>query len=165
MKKPVKLKPKKKVFVPEIQVNKNEKLINPKNGSTSFGFVEITDSSPSLIEGEIFLPHGEAYSYRNGFGAEHIWRKHANDMKAAGFETRDDVSAYVAEIIREGSLVQSEFDKHGEAQDLKVVRNPIGLAILKYKGRPNFGFYQVITAFRKDDPDGNVVGTIRDKIM
>lgn len=83
-------------------------------------------------------------------------------MKAAGFPEKSDVPAFVAEIIREGSRVQSEFDNQGKPQDLKVIRGAIGLAILKYKGRPNHGFYQVITAFRQNTPNGVIVGTIRE---
>lgn len=140
----------------------NNILPHPSNANNSFGNVPAKIFKDITIPGgEIFLKHGRHKGPNRGFGAEHIWAEHENEMKDAGFLTLQDVPAYVATIVSQGATLYCEFGGFRGFQKLSVVRTNAGTAILEFKGEINSGHYSVVTAYSKKYANGTRVGNVR----
>lgn len=82
----------------------NQFLIHPQTDGISFGHVPGMKSRGLMIPaGDIRLSPGKHWGPNKGWGAVHIWTEHALEMEKRGFETYQDVPAYVATIIRQGT--------------------------------------------------------------
>jgi hypothetical protein len=145
---------------------KNTRLINPKTGTFVFGLIEIPKQSRwnTIPGGEIFLLQGRHIAVNKGYGVEHIWTAHENEMRSAGFSSKVDVPAYVSRIIHAGAGVHCEFSQIRQDQKLTVVRSPHGTAVLELRRprNPNENpFYSILTAYSKNNANGTRVGTVR----
>lgn len=136
-----------------------ETIIPHPSGSDTYGRVMERKSSGVLIPGGlIFLKRGR-YG-RGGYGARHVWERHRKEMEKAGFESEDDVAAYVATIVCPGTPL---FYEHGHMRQMRVtvVRGVLGTAILEHKPwDPTGPCYSVLTAFGQRNAIGSRIGSI-----
>ena len=136
-------------------------ILHP-DGEYKFGTL-VEMRAPGLIipSGDIFLFRGRHSGPNRGFGKEHIWAEHEQEMSALGFNTSEEVPKYVAMIIQKGTPVF--FGDHSW-RSLKVmaVRSRIGTAIVEYRQpRDSAGIWSVVTAFSGTRTHGTRVGTVR----
>jgi hypothetical protein len=132
------------------------------SGCPAFGMLEEM-RAPGLIipSGEILLFRGRHTGPNRGFGVEHIWSEHAQEMCTAGFNSYDETPTYVATIIRQGTPVF--FGDHSwRSLRVMAVRSKIGTAIVEFRQpREASGIWSIVTAFSGTRTHGTRVGTVR----
>lgn len=142
----------------------NKRLISPVSNDCIFGHVEGRTIKGIIIpSGPIYLKEGKHFGPNRGFGVEHIWAEHRVEMAALGYETKNDVANYVADIVRPGSSIYCEFDNIRAGLKLTVIRTVIGTAILQHQEKGD-SHYSVLTAFSRKTANGTLIGSIRAKI-
>lgn len=118
---------------------------------TSQGFV--------IEGGEIHLPEGRHFGPNNGFGAAHIWAEHAKEMAKQGFQSHDEVPAYVASIVKQGTPLVFG-GPLGRQVRLIAVRSRTGMAILELRMQRDALFWAVVTAYAGNKTHGTRVGAV-----
>ena len=140
----------------------NQFVLKPNTQSVSFGNIsEHTSKGTTIPAGEIRLRNGKHFGVNRGFGVEHIWAEHQKEMLNSGFESKEDVPAYVASIVTEGASVYSDFSAMRGAQKLTVVRTKVGMAVLEYRTEGEDSFYSIVTAYSQKTAHGIQIGTVR----
>lgn len=145
------------------QGNKNAPVDHPVNGGLSFGYIpEINHRGEVIPGGEIHLRVGRHHGPNRGFGINHIWLEHANELRRLGYEGKDGVIQFVADIIVAGASLYSEFACMRGNHRVSVLRSSKGLAILEPKrlGRSDEFIHSVVTAFPKGQARGVLVGNV-----
>jgi hypothetical protein len=138
----------------------NVLLPHPTNGTLHYGrILAVTSRGVFIPGGPVVLKVGK-HRDPGGFGAEHIWGKHAVELVKIGYAVPEDVPKYVAEIVRPGSPVHCEFDTLRDTR-VTVVRTTHGVAVLRYEDIAG-GRYSVITAFAQRNAHGTRIGTVGD---
>lgn len=122
------------------------------SGAPSFGKLEQM-RAPGLFmpAGEILLFRGRHTGPNRGFGIEHIWSEHADEMRSAGFISYEETATYVASIIRQGTPVY--FGDHSwKSLRVMAVRSRIGTAIVEYRQpREASGIWSIVTALAEQE--------------
>jgi hypothetical protein len=139
----------------------NQFLTHPVTGGVSFGNVDEMRMVHTIIPaGEIRLSTGKHIGPNHGWGASHIWAEHASEMKARGLQTYEEVPAYVAMIIKQGTPL---FFEGGQMRQIKLmgVRARTGTAILQFIDRREGPIWSVVTAFSGVRTHGTRVGAVR----
>ncbi|UUA75275.1 hypothetical protein [Cellvibrio sp. QJXJ] len=139
-------------------ITKNTKIIHPVTGVHEFGAIpEIIKPEKKLhIEGgNIYLKHGEHIAKNRGFGVNHIWIEHSDQLIKLGYSTIDDVPRYVSEIIVAGASIHV-----ADYRRPTVLRSAKGIVILELKLVGNSCEYSVVTAYPQKYAHGSIVGNI-----
>lgn len=138
-----------------------QNLINPITGSIYFGIIPpLKLSGVMRPEGQIVLPMGRHVGPSRGFGANHIWAEHQNEMLQAGWTIFDHVPAYVASIVRTGTPLYFEGASYRNTR-LIAVRSSTGTAILELREQRDEVIWSVVTAFSGNKTHGTRVGAVR----
>jgi hypothetical protein len=135
-------------------------LTHPQNGGVCFGnVVEMNSRGIIIPAGEIRLASGKHHGPNRGWGAAHIWAEHAREMEKRGFLTYEDVPAYVARIIRQGTHLYYD-GAHMRQTRLMGVRTPVGMAVLEFRNQRDEPIWSVVTAFSGTKMHGTRVGAV-----
>jgi hypothetical protein len=134
---------------------------HPEGGFKFGALVEMRAPGTVIPAGDIFLFRGRHTGPNRGFGMDHIWAEHEQEMLTAGFNAYQEVPAYVATIIRQGTPVF--FGDHSwRSLRVMAVRSSSGTAIVEYRQpRESAGIWSIITAFSGTRTHGTRVGTVR----
>lgn len=137
----------------------NTLIIHPTNGTYYFGMIPEKIVRGILVPGAPIVLKLGRHSGRGGFGARYIWARHEKEIRAKGHTCIEDVSKYVAEIVRPGSPIFCEF---AQLRDMRVtiVRTSIGVAVLEHKEMGDDRHYSVVTAFAQRNAHGTRIGTV-----
>jgi len=139
----------------------NQFLTHPEHGGIRFGDVpEMKSRGFVLLGGEIRLQMGRHIGPHRGWGANHIWAEHQLEMERKGFLSYEDVPAYVASIVREGTPLVFDGQTFGHIK-LMAVRATAGMAVLGLRERREGPIWTVITAYDSNKPHGTRVGAVR----
>ncbi len=139
----------------------NQFLTHPQTGGICFGnVVEMKTRGAIIPAGEVRLISGRHVGPNRGWGAAHIWAEHALEMEERGFLTYEDVPAYVATIVRQGTPL---FFDGGQMRQIRLmgVRATTGTAVLEFRDRREGPIWSVVTAFSGVRTHGTRVGTVR----
>lgn len=141
--------------------HKNTFVLNPESDSFVYGSVpEINFRDDSFVGGDIFLRHGEHRGPNRGFGVVHIWAEHEKDLRKIGFNSQNEVSRFVSEIIRPRLPIYCEFNDARGNHRLAVLKSSKGIVYLEMKqNADNEQFYSVVTAFPKGKARGTIIGS------
>jgi len=140
---------------PPLKPTTNTRLLHPTTGLPVFGVVpQVKFRGVFLPSAEIVLLHG-----RPQFGAVHIWKRHASDMRKRGLNNLDHVSEFVSMIVRPWAPLHLEGGHRNDR--LTVVQSSSGTAILELREH-DFEpvFYSVVTAFLGQRRQGPRVGKL-----
>jgi hypothetical protein len=138
----------------------NKFLTHPQDGGICFGnVVEMKSRRTTIPAGEIRLMSGRHVGPNRGWGAVHIWEEHMREMKDREFLTYEDVPAYVATIIRQGTRL---FFEGGQTRQIRLmgVRATNGTAVLEFRDQRAGPIWSVVTAFSGTKMHGTRVGTV-----
>lgn len=136
-------------------------ISHPTTGGLSFGIVPDLRLSGSRIAcAEVRLFVGRHVGPNRGFGAAHIWAEHRREMELAGFLREQEVAAYVAAIVRGGTLLYHEGGWQ-RSERLLALRSAVGTAILEHRQQRGGAIWSVVTAFSGKKAHGTRVGTVR----
>jgi hypothetical protein len=143
-------------------MSKNELLINPNTNTHSFGKIpEIKYRNDYFQCGEIYLKQGEHRGINRGFGAEHIWEAHKKQLITLGYNSIEDVSKFISNIIRLKAPIHCEFDNIRGKHRISVITSSIGVAYLEERHDGNNDvFYSVVTAFLTKKTHGILIGNV-----
>ena len=144
-------------------MNKNTPILNPYTGQPTFGVIPSIKSGRDYFdEGDILLKYGRHFGPNRGFGVNHIWLEHRKELVNLGYETKNDVARFVADIITKNAALYCEFNDLRGSHRIAVVKSSCGIAYLekKYTG-DNTVFYSVITAFDKKKAHGTRIGSVK----
>jgi hypothetical protein len=148
-------------------MRKNDYILNPKTGTPVFGTIpEIINKKYSFPEGNIFLRYGEHRGANRGFGANHIWQEHEDDVLSMGYKPGDKISLtahYVGDILKSGADIYCEFENRRHDR-FTILKNPAGVAIIEHReDANNNSIYFVITAFKqgRKTPHGFKIGKLK----
>ena len=118
--------------------------------------------------GDIYLTLGRHFGPNRGFGANHIWVDHLQEIaKYHGLShvSHDDerglklVAGYVAAIIQPGTPVYCEF-AHIKTNRPTILSSKIGTVILEQRTINDENVYSVVTAFDLRQPRGTLIGRV-----
>jgi hypothetical protein len=138
----------------------NKFLTHPQSGGICFGNIAEMNSRGTIIPaGGIRLMSGKHFGANSGWGAIHIWVEHMSEMKDRNFLTYQDVPAYVATIIRQGTPL---FFEGGNMRKIRLmgVRAATGIAVLEFRKQRTGPIWSVVTAFSGTKMHGNRVGAV-----
>jgi len=136
----------------------NQFLIHPDTGLICFGYVHFTKSRGDVfLPGEIRLTVGRHFAPHRGYGATHIWAEHQLEMQRAGFGSYNQVSSYVATIVRAGARLHFEGQSRA-GQKLTVLRSSSGIAVLQWSAQR--AYWSVVTAYSKRHASGTMIGKV-----
>lgn len=137
------------------------RILHHPDGGICFGVVPEMNSRGVIIpSGGIRLLSGKHRGPNRGFGAQHIWAEHAAEMERKGFHGYDEVPAYVAHIIQNGTPLYFGGESWNRVT-VMAVRASSGVAILDYKDRRDGAIWSVVTAYGGSRTHGTRVGTVR----
>lgn len=145
------------------------RLKNPKTNLDSFGNV------PSLtlhrkgketiftLPCPIYLTVGKHIKKNNGFGMNHIWEEHSQEIISSGYNSKNDVPKYVLKLLSSPSCLYFE-DREIKATRINNVRLFTGTVILEYVrqiiNKVEVPHWSVVTAYSQTRTSGNLVGSI-----
>lgn len=141
---------------------KNTKIAHPTSGENAFGYLHETLSrGDTLPAGPIILKVGQHRGPNRGFGLNHIWDEHQDDIIKIGYDSAEKAIQYVADIIQPGMPVHCEFNDMRGNHRPAVLRSRKGSVILELKqdGAGNHE-YSVITAYPNKNVHGTRVGVV-----
>lgn len=154
---------------------KNERVIHPYMGMEAFAEMpEVEFEGICFPSAPIYLLNGIQFPVSqngSGYGVQHIWSRHSEELLPLGYHAIGDVPRYVADILCSGarihpvkdtktknklSVVQIEFTNQN-AYD----RGPNNIVIVGFKGRLERaeGHYHVITAY-PGKAEGHHIGVL-----
>ncbi len=128
-------------------------------GNTEFGYMPSIPQH-GVEEGPIFLLNGRHFPDGRGFGLQHIWIKHKDEIRRKGYETLEDIPRYILDIINQGAKI---YDEGGILKHPKytILKSRLGICIVRFEGdhtRKIDPFYTVVTAYPKENPHGSLIG-------
>ncbi|MEN8933802.1 hypothetical protein [Planktotalea arctica] len=145
------------------------KVLNPIDQTHIFGFVPaltLTSQHSGVIttlQAPIHLVVGKHIGPHSGFGVEHIWAEHQNEIIADGFAHKGLVPDYVQRILTMPGLIYFE-DRKLPRSRVNTVRIATGTVILEYVrtiiDKEEMPHWNVITAYSNTRTAGVVVGQI-----
>lgn len=139
----------------------NQFLINPITENISFGeILDVTTRGVFIPAGQVRLLTGRHIGPNKGFGAAHIWSEHQLEMEDRGFAGINDVPAYVASIVAQGTPLFFSGDNMRHIR-LVAVRSSRGTAVLEFKDRREGAIWSVVTAYSGTRTHGTRVGAVR----
>lgn len=135
-----------------------KQFINSPSGNPIFGYVEGKIIGGITIEdGPVYLQRG----FHRTFGLEHIWARHGTYLARKGYDTIDDVPAYVADILQHNTPVSHEGLASWETSKLFAIRGAFGYAVLKpINVADNQTWYSVTTAYQRPRTGMSLVSRI-----
>ena len=136
-------------------------LLQAPTGDFYFGFVQERVAKDFLVEeGPVVLRYG-FHRGTKGFGALHIWERHAVELEPHGVETFEDIPNYIARIITGGTDVLCEFDAIRRDPRYIAVRGALGGAVLEKRFIQEIGLvYSVVSAYPRPHRQGQRVTRI-----
>lgn len=140
--------------------NKNSKVTNPKNQNHIFGIVPSFNLGNGIItpEAPIILKVGHhIYKTKSGFGVNHIWAGHKNEIITAGYNNIEDVAQFVGDIIVPGTDIFCEKIGWSNGHICNVLQSSLGIVILELQKNDE---YSVISAYTRKQSRGTLVGKI-----
>lgn len=112
-------------------------------------------------EGFVQLRKGKHIGPNKGFGVEHIWAEHSYELKQLGYNSEEEVSKFVADLIKTNAPIYCEFNNPRGNHRIAVVKATIGIAYLERRTTgDNSIVYSVVTAFTKGKAHGTKIGTV-----
>lgn len=138
---------------------KNAFVLNPSKETPLFGTVpRINYHIAAFSGGPIYLRQGEHISANHGFGIEHIWAEHAQQLANFGVEDKAGVADYIGEVIAPGAPLYF----HETSRLTILAINEKHIAVIKeLYDAVNGVFYSVITAYPKGNARGTLIGRVR----
>lgn len=145
------------------------RVLNPVDQTQIFGVVPaltLTSQHSGVIptqQAPIHLVVGRHHGPNSGFGVEHIWAEHQNEIIADGFAHIGLVPDYVQRILTFPGLIYFE-DRKLPRSRVNTVRIATGTVILEYVRtiieKVETPHWNVITAYSNTRTAGVVVGQI-----
>ncbi|AGI33564.1 TPA: hypothetical protein PXF07_001952 [Mannheimia haemolytica] len=121
-------------------------------------FPEITSSGYTFDKGPIQLRIGKHTAPNKGFGVKHIEAEHMQEILNLGFTS---VNEFVKAIIVENAKIFCEFsDLKGNHRPI-ILKASIGIVVLERKFLESGTIYSVVTAYRRTNPHGIQIGTMK----
>lgn len=154
---PVPLRPNTRVFEP----GQYSRLINPFTKQDTFGFVPAIEGLPQdqPCVAPVILPFGRQSDSLSGFGARHILTRHRGLLSTQEATDERGVALFIANVLRNGA---SLFWQGGYEDSFRICafRPGIALVVLEYRRKHDKVFWNVITAFRAQECEGDFVGSL-----
>ncbi len=143
--------------------SKNTLVVHPTTDEISFGFIHESTNRGEVIEaGPIILKVGRHTGPNRGFGINHIWLEHKNDLIKVGYLTPEDAIQFVADIIVEGAAIHCEFSSLRGNHRTTVLKSALGLVVLEPKETGSGEIqHSVVTAYPNGKARGTLIGTIK----
>ena len=115
--------------------------------------------------GEIVLKYGDHLTQSRGYGYVHILAEHTADLDKHKLPHNiEGVLEYIRMIIKPGAGVYTEFFMSKNKYIPTIFWTKVGIVILQREELPNgTNRYSVITAYGKQSPVGQKIGTIENK--
>ena len=136
-------------------------ICNPTTGEFVFGHLPQLRLAGIFVDvAPVLLFEGRHAGPNRGFGLEHIWIEHRQELERLGFSGRPGVPSFVATVVRERTPLYFEGGNFRSTRVL-AVRSKVGTAILEYRQRTEGPIWSVVTAFAGTKAHGTLVGTVR----
>ncbi len=147
-----------------VQGSPNSPIAHP-NGFECYGRIpEIIKGKDQIPAGDIFLRIGRHSGPNRGFGVRHIWAEHQIELQNKGYNTVDDVSKFIMDIILPGTPIHCEFDNAGGRHRVTVLKTSLGIVVLEPKedlSADSGWIYSVVTAYTRKNAHGTLVGNVQ----
>jgi len=154
---------------------KNSRVPNPQTNLEIYAVMpEVEVDNTTFPEGPIYLLNGTSVVKKfsgAGYGVEHIWDRHSNELHQLGYTEKVHVPDYVARILCAGSPIHPP-NEGALSEKLVVLQANLEtdkspsmqvshIAVVGYRGRLDRadGHYHVITAY-PGNAEGCPIGTL-----
>ncbi len=136
------------------------KIRNPNTGEFVFGYIPEIKSN-QIVSGSIFLLNGFHNKKDVGFGLQHIWQKHKDEIYDLGYKSIKDVPRYVLDIIQPDAQIYSEGGNYKNPK-ITLLKSPLGICVLeeKYDLKTYESSYTVTTAYPVRHAHGRFLGNL-----